>query len=248
MLIRAGRGSSFPFRNHTFLFCDPLYALGMKIEIVSDPVCPWCFIGKRRLEQALAQRPDMQFEIAYRPFQLNPDLPEEGVDRASYLEAKFGGPARAKEIYARIKAEGAKEGLDLNIEGIARQPNTLAAHTLLRWGITAGVQFELKEALLRAYFTENRDIGDHAVLAEIAGSVGMDAALVKQLLDEGRDRDIAEQEDMMARQMGVSGVPFFIFERKYGVSGAQAPEHLLQVIDKVAEELASGELAPSDTE
>ena len=220
----------------------------MKIEIVSDPVCPWCFIGKRRLEQALAQRPDMQFEIAYRPFQLNPDMPEEGVDRASYLEAKFGGPARAKEIYARVKAEGAKEGLDLNIDGIARQPNTLAAHTLLRWGLTAGVQFELKEALLRAYFTENRDIGDHAVLAEIAGSVGMDAALVKQLLDEGRDREVAEQEDMMARQMGVSGVPFFIFERKYGVSGAQSPETLLQVIDKVAEELASGELAPSEAE
>ncbi|WP_374633146.1 DsbA family oxidoreductase [Ferrovibrio sp.] len=220
----------------------------MKIEIVSDPVCPWCYIGKRRLEQALAQRPDIQFEIAYRPFQLNPDMPVEGVDRASYLEAKFGGPERAKTIYARVKAEGAKEGLSLNIEGIARQPNTLAAHTLLRWGIEAGVQFELKEALLRAYFTENRDIGDHAVLADIAGSVGMDAALVKQLLDEGRDRDIAEQEDAMARQMGVSGVPFFIFERKYGVSGAQPPEQLLQVIDKVAEELASGELAANDAD
>ncbi len=222
--------------------------VGMKIEIVSDPVCPWCYIGKRRLEQALAQRPDIQFEIAYRPFQLNPDMPVEGVDRASYLEAKFGGPERAKTIYARVKAEGAKEGLSLNIEGIARQPNTLAAHTLLRWGIEAGVQFELKEALLRAYFTENRDIGDHAVLADIAGSVGMDAALVKQLLDEGRDRDIAEQEDAMARQMGVSGVPFFIFERKYGVSGAQPPEQLLQVIDKVAEELASGELAANDAD
>ncbi|MBX3455961.1 DsbA family oxidoreductase [Ferrovibrio sp.] len=220
----------------------------MKIEIVSDPVCPWCYIGKRRLEQALAQRPDIQFEIAYRPFQLNPDMPVEGVDRASYLEAKFGGPERAKTIYARVKAEGAKEGLSLNIEGIARQPNTLAAHTLLRWGIEAGVQFELKEALLRAYFTENRDIGDHAVLADIAGAVGMDAALVKQLLDEGRDRDIAEQEDAMARQMGVSGVPFFIFERKYGVSGAQPPEQLLQVIDKVAEELASGELAANDAD
>lgn len=210
----------------------------MRIEIVSDVICPWCFIGKRRLEQALAQRPDMQFEIGWRPFQLNPDMPREGADRKSYLEAKFGGPARAKEIYARVSAEGAKEGIAFDFDGIKRTPNTLAAHSVLRWALGAGVQNELKERLFRLYFLEGRDIGDYQVLADAAAAEGMDGALVRKLLEEGSDTDLIQQEDMTARQMGITGVPFFIFERKYGVSGAQPSEVLLQVIDKVAAEPA----------
>lgn len=208
----------------------------MRIEIVSDVICPWCFIGKRRLEQAMAQRPDLEFEIGWRPFQLNPDMPREGIDRKTYVETKFGGPARAREIYARVGAEGTKEGIAFNFEGIKRTPNTLAAHSLLRWALAAGVQGEIKERLLRLYFFEGQDIGDHAVLAAAAEAEGMDGALVRRLLDEGQDADVVEAEDRMARELGINGVPFFIFQGKYGVSGAQTPDILLQVIDRVAAE------------
>lgn len=208
----------------------------MRIEIVSDVICPWCFIGKRRLEKAMRQRPGMDFEIGWRPFQLNPDMPREGADRKSYLEAKFGGPERAQQIYARVTAEGAKEGIPFNFDGIKRTPNTLAAHSVLRWALNAGVQNELKERLFNFYFIQGRDIGNHDVLADAAALEGMDGALVKQLLDEGRDAEAVQSEDMMARELGITGVPFFIFEGKYGVSGAQPPEALLQVIDRIAAE------------
>lgn len=206
----------------------------MRIEIVSDVICPWCFIGKRRLEKAMAQRPDIDFEIGWRPFQLNPDMPREGADRKSYLEAKFGGPERAKTIYARVAAEGASEGIAFNFDGIKRTPNTLSAHSVLRWALETGVQYDLKERLFQAYFLQGRDIGDHHVLADVAGLVGMDAARVKEMLDQGIDADTVQAEDQMAREMGITGVPFFIVERRFGISGAQTPDVLLQVIDKAA--------------
>jgi len=213
----------------------------MHIEIVSDVICPWCFIGKRRLEKAIVQRPDIAFEVGWRPFQLNPDMPREGADRKSYLEAKFGGPERAQQIYARITAEGGKEGIPFDFNGIRRTPNTLSAHTVLRWALGAGVQNELKERLFNLYFIEGQDIGDHQVLADAAAAEGMDGTLIRTLLDEDRDADVIRQEDAMARELGVTGVPFFIFERKYGVPGAQDPDVLLQVIDKVAAETAMDE-------
>ncbi len=206
----------------------------MRIEIVSDVICPWCYIGKRRLEKAMAQRPDIEFEIGWRPFQLNPDMPKEGADRKSYLEAKFGGPERAKGIYARVAAEGANEGIAFDFERIKRTPNTLAAHSLLRWALETGVQYDLKERLFQAYFLHGRDIGNHDVLADLAGLSGMDAALVKQKLDQGLDADTIQAEDQMAREMGITGVPFFIVERRFGLVGAQPADALLQVIDKAA--------------
>lgn len=206
----------------------------MRIEIVSDVICPWCYIGKRRLEKAMAQRPDIEFEIGWRPFQLNPDMPKEGADRKSYLEAKFGGPERAKGIYARVAAEGANEGIAFDFERIKRTPNTLAAHSLLRWALETGVQYDLKERLFQAYFLHGRDIGNHDVLADLAGLSGMDAALVKQQLDQGLDADTIQAEDQMAREMGITGVPFFIVERRFGLVGAQPADALLQVIDKAA--------------
>ena len=204
----------------------------MRIEIVSDVICPWCFIGKRRLEKAIALRPDIEFEIGWRPFQLNPDMPREGADRKSYLEAKFGGPARAKEIYARVAGEGAKEGIAFDFDSIKRTPNTLAAHSLLRWALEDGVQYDVKEKLFQAYFLQGRDIGDAAVLAEIAAEAGMDHAAVLGKLEQGIDAEVIEAEDRMARELGITGVPFFIIERRYGLSGAQPPEVLLDVIDK----------------
>ncbi len=211
----------------------------MRIEIVSDVICPWCYIGKRRLEKAMAQRPDIEFEIGWRPFQLNPDMPKEGADRKSYLEAKFGGPERAKDIYARVTAEGAREGIAFDFDRIKRTPNTLAAHSLLRWGLENGLEYDLKERLFQAYFLHGRDIGDHHVLSDIAGLAGMDAALVKEKLDQGIDADTIQSEDQMARELGITGVPFFIVERRYGLVGAQPAEALLEVIDKaVAAETA----------
>lgn len=208
----------------------------MRIEIVSDVICPWCYIGKRRLEAAMAQRPDIQFEIAWRPFQLNPDMPAGGMSRKEYVEAKFGGPERARAIYQRVASEAAGEGLNLNFDGIVRTPNTLAAHSVLRWALGANVQHQLKERIFQLYFIVGADIGDHGVLAQAAADVGMDGAKVRELLDQHADIDVVQEEEQMAREIGVSGVPFFIIERKYGVMGAQPPEALLQAIDRAAAE------------
>lgn len=214
----------------------------MQIDIVSDTICPWCFIGKRRFEQALAlwaeQRkgdlPDIS--IGWRPFQLNPDMPTDGADRAEYLNAKFGGAERARKIYQRVAAAGTEVGIPFDFDGIPRTPNTLASHRVIRWAASAGVQDKVVERLFRAYFTEGEDIGDHATLARLAGDCGMDANLVRELLDEGRDVELVQSEDGVARQMGIEGVPCFIVNRKYAISGAQDPAVFLQLFDLVARE------------
>lgn len=193
------------------------------IDIVSDVVCPWCYIGKRHLEAALASLPPgQQPVIRWHPFQLNPDLPREGVDRRSYLEEKFGGTQRASEIYERVKAVGRQAGLALDFDRIERQPNTLDAHRLVAWAQAAGNPVDaLIEALFRAYFIEGRYIGDREVLAAIAGEAGLDPAQALAWLNsEEGARDIGRM-DRQARSMGISGVPFFIFNQRLGVSGAQ---------------------------
>ena len=215
----------------------------MRIDIVSDTICPWCFIGKRRLERALAQRPDIQFEIGWRPFQLNPDMPAEGMDRQTYVATKFGGDDRARQIYQRVRDAGAGDGIAFAFEKIARTPNTLDSHRLIRWAGSAGLQHQVVELLFRRYFLEGRDIGDRAVLTEVAAEAGMDAELVARLLDEGADLDLVREEDKVARDLGIQGVPCFILERKYAVSGAQDPEVFLQVFDRLQQELAAAPAA-----
>lgn len=210
----------------------------MQIDIISDTVCPWCFIGKRRLEKALASRPDLQPVITWRPFQLNPDMPAEGHDRAAYLAAKFGGPERAERMYQNVRDAGAADSIPFAFEKMLRMPNSLASHCVMRWAIAPGLQWQMAERLFSAYFIEGRDVGDHATLAELAGEVGLDARLVRELLDAGRDRDQVAAEDQVAREMGIEGVPCFIFERKYAVSGAQDPAVFLQVFDVVEREAA----------
>jgi len=211
----------------------------MRIDIVSDTVCPWCYVGKKRLERALAQRPDLNVEIGWRPFQLNPDMPAEGADRATYLAGKFGGPERAKGIYQRVIDAAAGEGIPVDFDAMTRMPNTLASHSVMRWAAEAGVQHRIAEILFRRYFTEGQDIGDHAILADAAAEAGMDRAKVLADLAAGRDRDTVAAEDQMARDMGISGVPCFIIDRKYAVSGAQDPAMFLQVFDKVLAEAAT---------
>jgi predicted DsbA family dithiol-disulfide isomerase len=209
----------------------------LTIDIVSDVVCPWCYIGKRKLEAALALPGAAGLpavEVRWHPFQLNPDMPAGGVSRQQYLEDKFGGPERATEIYARVKAAGRTAGLELNIEGITLQPNTLAAHALIAFaqqdGGTAGD--DIKERVLKAYFVENRFIGSADVLAEIAGEAGLDADAARAFVSDPQRLQAVAQADAQARGMGISGVPFFIFNQKLAVSGAQDPATLLDAMQQ----------------
>jgi predicted DsbA family dithiol-disulfide isomerase len=206
----------------------------LAIDIVSDVVCPWCFIGKRRLAAALAslaeREPALRPVVAWHPFQLNPGLPAEGMDRRAYLDAKFGGAARAGEIYGRLRAAGASVGIDFAFERIARQPNTLAAHRLIAWAEAQGRGEALVERLFCAYFLDGRDIGERAVLAALAGEAGLDPVAARAHLASVDGIDALAAADRRARQLGIDGVPFFIFNRRVGVSGAQEPATLLAAI------------------
>jgi predicted DsbA family dithiol-disulfide isomerase len=211
----------------------------MQIDIVSDTVCPWCFIGKRRLERAFLLRPDMQFNIAWRAYRLDPTVPPEGVDRKAYLAAKFGDNPNRHAMVEALETAGRSEDIAFDFDAIARTPNTLDSHRLIRWAGGAGLQNEIVERLFTAYFENGRDIGNRDILIEIASDAGMDSALVADLLDQDTDREVIEREDALAHRMGISGVPTFIFENKYLISGAQEAETIAQVMDKVAEKMAA---------
>lgn len=209
----------------------------IKLDILSDPICPWCYIGKARLDAALAERPDHAFTIEYHPFQLNPDMPSAGMDRRSYLEAKFGGRDAATEVYAKIDAAAAESGLDIDWSGIDRTPNTLDAHRLIHWAGIEGRQLAVVSALFRAYFQESRDIGDRDVLADIADSAGLDAAAIRRLLEGDADADAIAARDAHARERGVTGVPTHIIAEQHVVPGAQPTDLWLKLIDEIAEQL-----------
>ena len=207
----------------------------LTIDIVSDVVCPWCYIGKRKLEAALAlpQAANLpKVQIRWHPFQLNPDMAAEGVSRKQYLEDKFGGPERAAEIYERVRAAGRSAGLELNIDGITRQPNTLAAHALIAFGQQHGAGDAVKERLLHAYFVENRFIGSVDVLVEIAAEAGLDANAARLWLTDPAQLQAVAKADAQARSMGIGGVPYFIFNQKLAVSGAQDPATLLDAMQQ----------------
>lgn len=207
----------------------------LHIDFIADVVCPWCYLGWRRLERALEMRPDVQAEIVWRPYQLDPSIPEEGTDRKAYMAAKFRDPDRLKVVSEALKEAAAEEGLDLKLADIPISPNTNAAHRLIRWAQGQGLQERVLEGVLRAYFTELKDIGDPVVLADIAEANGMDRMTVLKLLSEGADKDAVAREHMMAVQAGVTGVPFMIFGGKVAAVGAEAPEQLVMAIDKALE-------------
>ncbi|MDR7126490.1 DsbA family oxidoreductase [Pseudotabrizicola sp. 4114] len=196
----------------------------IKLDIFSDPVCPWCYIGKANLDRALESAPDHPFDIEWHPFQLNPGMPAEGVDRAEYLEAKFGGKAKAVEIYARVEQAARDAGLEIDFSTIPRMPNTLNAHRLIHWAGLEGRQTAIVSALFRGYWREGRDIGDAATLTDIAEAAGMDRALTERLLATDEDTEALKARDIHARQRGVTGVPCFIIGNQYVVSGAQPPQ------------------------
>jgi predicted DsbA family dithiol-disulfide isomerase len=208
----------------------------MQIDVISDTVCPWCFIGKRRLHKAMALRPDIAFDVKWRPYQLDTQVPRGGMDRQAYMRAKFGDdPKRIVEMYKLIAAEGAKDGIEFDFASIQRRPNTLDSHRLIRWAEAAGVQDDVVERLFIAYFENAEDIGDIRVLADIADMCGMDGVEVAQMLESDTDLNLVEREDQIAREMGVTGVPAMIFGNRLAVSGAREPEVLVSVIDRVTE-------------
>jgi len=209
----------------------------MQIDVISDTVCPWCYIGKRRLERAMKLRPQIQFDVRWRPFQLDPATPKEGVERRAYIERKFGSTDKVKPIHNALLEAGQAEGIAFAFDKIARTPNTINSHRLIRWAHSAGVQDGVVELLFKRYFIEGVDIGDLAVLAQIGADAGMDRELVEELLNSDADREKVEHEDTMARKIGINGVPTYLVGGKVLVTGAQDADHLLHVIDRVAAEL-----------
>jgi predicted DsbA family dithiol-disulfide isomerase len=211
----------------------------IQLDIISDVMCPWCFIGKRRLEKALNDLdPDIDVHIQWRPYQLDPTLPSEGKDRDTYLAEKFGGIERARSLYQNIVNAGDLEGIPFSFDAIKVSPNTLDAHRLIRWAQNAGegAQDKVVERLFELYFLEGKNIGDHAVLLDIAKECGLDVAIVESLLATDSDRDAVSQEIAVAQQMGVTGVPCFIIDNKYAVMGAQDPQTIAGAISQAAEE------------
>ena len=205
----------------------------VKLDIMSDPICPWCYIGKAHLDRALAAAPDHPFLSEWHPFQLNPDMPEGGMDRRAYLEGKFGGKEAAVKAYAPVVEHAEKAGLKINFEGMKRTPNTLNAHRLIHWAGIEGRQTAAVSALFKAYFVECRDIGDVEVLADIADSIEMDAAVVTRLLGTDSDMQDIRDRDAHSRSMGINSVPTFIIGGKHAVPGAQPPELWAKVIAEV---------------
>ena len=201
------------------------------VDIISDTVCPWCYIGKRRFEQAVAMRSHYEFQIGWRPFQLNPDIPPSGLPRRDFLNAKFGGAERADRIYEAISKAGGEIGLDFNFRSIPHQPNTFDSHRLVRWSESSGVQDAVVEKLFLSYFMNEADVGNQEFLVGVANECGMDGELVQDLFREDADRDLLMAEEGVARRMGINGVPCFVVDHKYAISGAQDPSVLTHVFD-----------------
>lgn len=209
----------------------------IKLDIISDPICPWCYIGKTHLDKALAEVPDHPFVIEWHPFQLNPDMPDGGMDRRAYLEGKFGGKDGAVRAYAPVVENAEKAGLHINFDKMMRTPNTLDAHRLIHWAGIEGRQTAAVSALFKAYFEEGRDIGQHDVLADIADAIDMDASVVLRLLASDSDREDIRARDAHSRQMGVNSVPTFIVAGKHAVPGAQPPDLWVKVINELKEQI-----------
>ena len=205
----------------------------MQVAIVSDTICPWCYIGKRRFERARAGRP-VDLAVEWRPFQLNPDMPADGVDRQRYMVAKFGSEVRVAEIFGAIEQAGESEGIQFVFDRIARTPNTVDSHRLIEFAGQRGAQDQVVEALFRRYFEQGEDIGDRAVLEAAAVDGGLDEGEVRRFLAGSDGTEHVRRESEAASRMGISGVPCFIFEGRYAVSGAQPPDVFERVFELAA--------------
>ena len=216
----------------------------LSIDVVSDVVCPWCYLGQKRLDKAIADASDVDVSVTWRPYQLDPTIPAEGMDRKAYMRAKFGDESRLRDAHARLEALGRDVGIDYDFGAITVSPNTLDAHRVIRWAgaDSAETQNRLVRRLFKLYFEEGANIGDHAVLAEAAREAGMDGAVVESLLASDADREAVASEAATASRMGITGVPCFLFEGKYAVMGAQEVATLTDAIKQIAAAKARGEL------
>jgi predicted DsbA family dithiol-disulfide isomerase len=220
----------------------------IKVDVVSDVVCPWCFIGKRRLEAAIRSLPEnLEVEVRHLPFELNPDLPSGGTDQKEYLRNKFGGDDRYQQITARVTSVAEAEGLRFDFSKQAVLPNTLDSHRLIQFAAEAGVQGKVVEGLMKAYFEDGKDLSDRDTLLDIASDAGVDRQAAGKLLDSNEDVQSIRNMENLNHERGISGVPFFIIDNKYGVSGAQPSETLVQIFTEVASEIsAKGETCEVD--
>ena len=208
------------------------------IEVVHDLVCPWCYLGFRRLQRTLARRPDLLFDLVWRSFLLNPDMPRAGMARADYVLRKFGGEDRARRLYASITEIGRAEQVEFRFERIRRTPSSVDAHRLVRWATRRGRGTETVEALFAAHFSDGRDIGDHGVLAAVAGSCGLDSVAVRPYLRGDDDADAVHADNLRAHRLGINGVPCFIVSGRHAIAGAQEPEVIERLLDVAAVEAA----------
>ena len=206
------------------------------IDVISDVVCPWCYLGKRRLARAVDLLPEFQVVVRWRPFRLDPTIPPEGVARADYLIAKFGSLEALDESHRQLEERGRAEGITYHFDRITRSPNTVDAHRLVRWAAVDGVQDDMVERLFAAYFSEGLDVGDAAILADLAGEVGLDAGAIAARLAGDEDRETIAAETENAYRIGVSGVPCFIINRRLAVTGAHPAEVLVQAVEQAVAE------------
>jgi len=209
----------------------------IKLDIISDPVCPWCYIGKTELDRAIAERPNHPFTIEWHPYQLNPAMPAEGMDRKDYLEHKFGGRDGALRAYAPILERAEALDLEIDFAAITRQPNTMNAHRLIHWAGLEGRQQAVVAAIFRAYFNDGGDIGAPKTLCKIGEACGMDPAMLERLLAADADFDATRARDTHARERGVTGVPCFIIANAHVLQGAQPKALWIQVIDELIENM-----------
>lgn len=215
----------------------------IKLDILSDPICPWCYIGKSNLDRALENHPEHPFEIEWHPFQLNPDMPKSGMDRRAYLEAKFGGKEGAVKAYRNVEQAAEAAGLQIDFATIPRVPNTLDAHRLIHWAGLEGRQNAMVSALFKAYWRDGRDIGETQTLLDLAKDCGLDVGMTERLLATDADVEDIMTRDRHARERGVSGVPCFVIANQYVVSGAQPPQVWAQIIPELQAALSG--TAPS---
>jgi predicted DsbA family dithiol-disulfide isomerase len=213
----------------------------MTVDVYADIACPWCYVGRARLKQALAQRPDLDVSLRWRPFQLQPDLPPEGRDFRTLLEQKFGDAARVEQMFDRLRTTGAELGLTFDFDAIETAPNTADAHRLVLWAQAQDRGDALATALFRAYFSEGRTVSDRAVLADCAAGIGLDGDAARALLDGPEYADAVRESQQAARRQGVTGVPCYVFDDRHAVTGAQPADVFVEVLDTVAAEASAGD-------
>ena len=210
------------------------------VEVVHDLVCPWCYLGARRLLRTVRGRPDLLIDLVWRPFLLNPDMPRLGMARSDYVVRKFGGEDRARRLYSSIAEIGRAEGVQFRFDRVRRTPSSIDAHRLVRWAARFGRATETVEALFAAHFADGRDLGDQAVLCAIAASCGLSAAGAQTLLASDAELDGVQADNLRAHRLGINGVPCFVVGGRHAIAGAQEPEVIERLLDVAAVDMVAG--------